>query len=77
MGLVWKIFLEKVKNEARKSDCPKCHSKKVAEIFYGLIPSEFAQKIIGDGDMLGGCIISPNSPKWRCKSCKHEWGNVK
>jgi hypothetical protein len=22
----------------------------------------------------GGCCIEPDSPKWHCKDCEHEWG---
>jgi hypothetical protein len=58
--------------------CPKCHSKQVAEILYGLYPLPLPASLQADFDSrrirLGGCCVSETSPKWRCLSCGSEWG---
>ena len=58
--------------------CPKCHSKQVARIVYGLFPIPLPASVQAELDSgrirLGGCCISETSPKWRCLSCESEWG---
>ncbi len=61
---------------ARPADCPKCHSKEVAEILYG-VPhySDALQAELNSGRIcLGGSWSWDESHQWRCLSCKHEWG---
>lgn len=54
--------------------CPKCLSKAVVPILYGM-PTEEAWKASKKGKfVLGGCVISPESPKWHCKTCKYRFG---
>lgn len=51
--------------------CPKCSSRSLNPIAYGL-PSRFP-----DDDLitLGGCTIAEGfSPLWACRSCHHRWG---
>jgi hypothetical protein len=60
----------------RPADCPKCHSKRFAEIIYG-VPhySEALQAELDSGQKyLGGSWPWDESMQWRCLSCKHEWG---
>ncbi len=57
--------------------CPKCGSRKVAQIVYGLInvTDEF-KKFLDRGDvLLGGCCVDSDSPSWHCHQCQHDWGN--
>lgn len=57
--------------------CPKCGSKKVAAILYGLpdFSDELERKLDAGEVVLGGCIISDDDPLWRCVECQHRWGD--
>ena len=51
--------------------CPKCKSTNVADIEYGMYsPLDDPDKIAG------GCEVSDDSKKYKCKDCKFEWGNA-
>ncbi len=58
--------------------CPKCRSKQVARILYGLHTMPLSASLQADFDAgrirFGGCCILEDSPKWRCLSCGSEWG---
>jgi len=58
--------------------CPKCLSRQVATILYGLFRLPLATSLQADFDSgrirLGGCCISETSPRWRCLSCGSQWG---
>ena len=58
-----------------ESSCPKCSSKNVAEIFWGMpnMTSEFEQALGSGKVTLGGCCVSDNDPKWECNKCGHRW----
>ncbi|MBX3651087.1 MAG: hypothetical protein KF771_06915 [Burkholderiales bacterium] len=51
--------------------CPKCGSRPVARIVYGL--PHFSEKEAREVDtgkiVLGGCIITDDDPQWACVSC--------
>jgi hypothetical protein len=57
-------------------DCPRCHSKQVARLVYGLVhPTPKIQAELDAGRIrLGGCCISEESRKWCCLSCECSWG---
>ena len=59
-------------------DCPKCNSKNIAEILWGL-PNfiEIKDDLEAGKIFLGGCCVTDESSKWHCNDCKHEWGKVK
>ena len=50
--------------------CPKCNSTKIKYIIYGYPDPTKIKK----DDVLGGCEIEENSPKYHCLTCNHEWG---
>lgn len=65
--------------------CEKCGSDKITEISYGLpgwltvdderdprIKELLNERLI----VLGGCIISADSPKYFCRNCKTKFGVV-
>jgi hypothetical protein len=57
--------------------CPKCGSKDVSMIMYGLVndpPSKEEQKT--KKIRLGRCVIGPDSTKWECDDCFFKWGTV-
>ena len=54
--------------------CPKCQSKKVVPIVYGMPSMEAGKEAEAGKYVLGGCCISDKSPKWHCLNCEHELG---
>lgn len=65
------------KNNTRKKQCPECGSKNLMPIVYGLIDDPDAINQIENGEFAaGGCCVEEDSPKWRCRECKKEFGRV-
>ena len=57
----------------RKPRCyPKCKSKKVLRIIYGIPTYEVYLKAQEGKFALGGCCISDDNPKQECFDCKTE-----
>ncbi len=57
--------------------CPRCGSKNVAEIMYGLPGPDFDyDKAEKDGIELGGCVVSDHFPRWSCRACSRQWGTA-
>lgn len=56
--------------------CPKCGSKNVASILYGLpmFGEELERQLEGGEDTLDGCIVTGDNPIWHCSACRHQWG---
>jgi len=59
----------KLQLELRKpSHCPKCNGSRIARIAYGItaytLEGESPEDVVP-----GGCVITPDSPFWRCKDC--------
>lgn len=59
--------------------CPKCGSKNVARIMYGMLlfSDELMQKINSGKIILGGCCISNMDPKYHCNECGERFGYPK
>jgi hypothetical protein len=53
--------------------CPKCKSKKVVPIVYGMPSTEMLEKLNRDEVALGGCVVIDGQPKWYCNACDHEF----
>jgi hypothetical protein len=50
--------------------CPSCGHAEVIPIAYGL-PGPEMQAAVERGEIaLGGCIVSPENPNWRCTECE-------
>ena len=58
----------------RRPHCPLCVSNKVVPIMYGMLPVEMWEESKKGKFVLGGCVISNESPKWHCQACGHEFG---
>lgn len=60
--------------EAKKPPaCPACGSEDVKAIVYGL-PSDDTMEAAGRDEMdLGGCVVAPENPDWRCRACEFAW----
>jgi hypothetical protein len=57
------------KRKPRK--CPKCNSKRIASILYGMPAySEKLESDMQEGNIvLGGCCIEDGAPNWVCADC--------
>lgn len=53
--------------------CPAC-GKPGARIRYGRFRAKAAGDVLRNGDVLGGCMVGPDSPAWACRACKTTWG---
>jgi transposase-like protein len=53
--------------------CPSCGSSKVVPIVYGLPDADLGEASEKGEVELGGCVITVDDPKWRCKTCGHGW----
>jgi hypothetical protein len=60
----------------RPENCPRCDSKRVADILYGLpdFSDELVRKLDAGEIVLGGCTIFEGDPTWHCVACGHRWG---
>jgi len=58
------------------AECPKCKSKAIARIVYGLVKGGYEEEVKSGKVVLGGCVISEFSPAWQCTACSAEFGNV-
>ncbi len=56
--------------------CPQCKSNMIIDIIYGY-PSDELQDDSSKGKVeLGGCLIEPYNPEYKCKSCGKEFGGL-
>jgi hypothetical protein len=60
----------------RPAKCPRCASKRVAEIIYGLVKIDegLEANLKAGKTRLGGCFVSDDNPQWCCAACGHYWG---
>lgn len=63
----------------QKPICPYCGSEHIGEYLYGLpIISASLEKKVNEGKIiLGGCIITEDSPKYWCYDCEKDFGIYK
>lgn len=66
--------------------CEKCGFDKITEISYGLpgwcgidmeIDPRIKKMLEEKRILLGGCILTPDSPKYFCRNCKTKFGIAK
>ena len=61
-------------SEKNQPGCPHCGDPKPLRIAYGY-PTQRMFEALERGELaLGGCVISSDSPTWRCRACRREWG---
>ena len=65
--------------DRKRITCPICQSHKVVNIFYGMPTTDVFERQLKaqaweDKIVLGGCCITPDSPKWHCTDCEHSFG---
>lgn len=61
-----------------KIACPFCGSENYARYSYGMhiLDKELEEKLNKGEIILGGCCISPDSPKYHCNSCNKDFGST-
>jgi hypothetical protein len=52
--------------------CPRCSSDKGLTIAYGLESPDRIEESIAGRVSLGGCMVWPETPDWRCVANGHE-----
>jgi hypothetical protein len=52
--------------------CPKCGSKRIARIQWGMpnFSDELKRKLDEGTVVLGGCVVSGHDPNWQCQDCR-------
>ena len=53
--------------------CPKCNSKKIAPIFYGMPTINPVKQENKKKSTSLGYAYSPDNPVWHCHNCGYEW----
>ena len=53
--------------------CLQCHSKRVANILFGLPTSEVMQQVEQGKVVLGGCMVQIDGPEYECLDCQYQW----
>lgn len=58
--------------------CPECGTTDPIEILYGFPSSEMMEAADNGFIALGGCIIAPENPAYRCRNsdCNAEFGSL-
>ena len=61
---------------ATVAGCPRCGGTETTEVLYGLVvyDSALQARIKNKEVVLGGCVVSDDSPKYICRKCRHKWG---
>jgi hypothetical protein len=67
----------RVSAAGRRNQCPKCGSRNIARIGYGMPrPEFFESEEYKSGDVLvGGCVIFDEMPDLHCHACETEWAS--
>jgi hypothetical protein len=61
----------------RKYICPACQLKAGVKILFGFPSYKMFERSERGEIALGGCVLSEESPDYRCLSCGHEWQIVR
>ncbi len=69
--------MAQLKSPRKPDSCPKCGSRKVAKILYGMpvFNDELEQALKAGRIVLGGCCVSDDDPIWACVECQHNFGH--
>lgn len=59
--------------------CPRCGSRDVARILWGLpaYSAEMKRELDAGELTLGGCVISESNPLFACNACRGRFGSIK
>ena len=53
--------------------CPKCDSRNIVPIIYGMPDWELQEEYNKGKVELGGCVINEEPRDRHCKDCEHQW----
>ena len=53
--------------------CPKCNSRNIVPIIYGMPGMEAREEELQGKIHLGGCCIAEDDPDSYCNDCEHQW----
>jgi len=59
--------------DSRPDFCTKCNSQRILEIVYGHRESPIP---LGDGYVLGGCVLWDDDPNWECGDCNAQFVDI-
>lgn len=57
---------------SRRPACPRCSARRASSISYGRPPNDWAMNL-APWQGLGGCVVEPFAPRWRCQHCGYGW----
>ena len=60
---------KQLRSKRKPRKCPKCGSKNVKSIFYGMPANE---EEVMKRYVIGGCIVSEDDAPWICTDCNTE-----
>lgn len=55
--------------KCKTTKCPRCGSKQVVPILYGMPSPEMIERSARGEIVIGGCLTSENNPCWECLAC--------
>ena len=55
--------------------CPRCGERSPVRIVYGYPMGDMIEASERGEIVLGGCMMSPQSPSWHCRRCGREWAD--
>lgn len=56
--------------------CPKCKSNMIIDIVYGNLNKKIMEEVSQNKIAYGGSSLEPSKPKYKCKSCQHQFGGM-
>jgi hypothetical protein len=63
-----------------RPSCPECSSPDVLPFLYGEPEAGVKGSLFGprpgDDVAIGGCVVSPDAPAWKCRACRNEFGTL-
>lgn len=74
VGLAKQIMDLRKRTITKKKKCPKCGEHEGVEIVYGYPTNALWEQVERGEVALGGCLVTPENPRWWCRVCKHRWG---
>ena len=56
--------------------CPNCNSENIIDIIYGYPTDELLEDSKAGRVVLGGCIVEPSNPIFKCNNCFKRFGEL-
>jgi transposase-like protein len=62
--------------ENMRQQCPRCRATKRVRIVYGFPGRDLIRDFELGKVALGGCLVDPSNPRWKCALCGETWGRM-